>query len=72
MRKIYIKPVCDIITVAQESLLQTTSREGVVGDTTSSPNNDKDHYDDPTGPISGYDGGESLGKKNSLWSDYDY
>jgi hypothetical protein len=71
MKPKYIMPVCDIIPVVHDTLLLTTSREAIVGNTNDSPNKGKDHYDDPTGPISGIDGGESLGKKHSLWSDDD-
>ncbi|WP_281670203.1 hypothetical protein [Segatella buccae] len=53
-----------------ETLLQATSRVSNVGGNSSS-NSGKEHYNDPTGQISGQDGGESLSKRNNMWDGFD-
>ncbi len=70
MKAIYTSPLCEIIRINEESLMQTTSRFSETG-SAESPNKDKEHYNDPTGGIGGMDGGESLSKRFNTWSDFD-
>uniref|UniRef100_A0AB33JIJ7 Uncharacterized protein n=5 Tax=unclassified Prevotella TaxID=2638335 RepID=A0AB33JIJ7_9BACT len=57
-KKTYTSPEFNIIEIKHEGYLMRTSREAEVGGT--SPNQNKDHYLDPTGPVENWDGGESL------------
>lgn len=65
MNRMYTKPVCEAITVATEFQLLDTSRFSETGNS-SSPNSDKEHYNDPTGHVDPIEGGESLAKPD--WS----
>lgn len=73
MKSLYCQPHCEIVRLKTEytMLVGSTGRESEVGGS-SSTNTGSDHYTDPTGPITGQDGGESLGKKFGSWSDIEY
>lgn len=73
MKRLYCQPHCEIMQLKTEyaMLAGSTGRESVVGSPNSS-NADGDNYSGPTGPISGQDGGESLGKRFGSWSDIEY
>lgn len=72
MKKVYVAPQSEIIYVRSgENMMQQTSRNGEVGNN-DTPNSNKEHYNDPTGPISGQEGGESLAKGHTwglVWED---
>ncbi|MCR5077182.1 MAG: hypothetical protein K6A82_03990 [Prevotella sp.] len=72
-KTVYIAPTCMLVGVKVEYNLMRTSRDSIAGKEEGSVNKDKEHYDDPTGNISGMDGGESLSKENSwsvpIWND---
>lgn len=70
MKKTYQTPETSVVKIKMETLLQATSRVSNVGDNSSS-NSGKEHYNDPTGQISGQDGGESLSKRNNMWDGFD-
>ncbi len=68
-KTIYTQPLCEVIVVKTEHVLQATSRFSQTGFTTST-NTAYIHYSDPTGHVETTTGGESLGKQNQLW-EYD-
>lgn len=70
MKKTYQTPETSVVKIKMETLLQVTSRVSNVGGNSSS-NSSKEHYNDPTGQISGQDGGESLSKRNNMWDGFD-
>ena len=65
-KTIYTQPLCKVIVVKTEQVLQATSRFSQTGSTTTT----NSHYSDPTGHVETITGGESLGKHNQLW-EYD-
>ena len=66
-KHIYTTPACIVAGIDMEQHLLQTSRNSETGNKETSTNKDKPHYNDPTGSIAGWDGGESLAKDNS-WS----
>lgn len=70
MKKTYQTPETSVIKIKMETFLLDTSRVSNVGNSTS-PNAGQEHYGDPTGQISGQDGGESLSKRNNMWDGFD-
>ena len=68
-KTIYTQPLCEVIVVKTEHVLQATSRFSQTGSTIST-NTTNSHYSDPTGHVETTTGGESLGKHNQLW-EYD-
>lgn len=70
MKKTYQTPETSVIKIKIETFLLDTSRVSNVGGNSSS-NSGKEHYNDPTGQISGQDGGESLSKRNNMWDGFD-
>ena len=70
MKKTYQTPETSVIKIKMETFLLDTSRVSNVGGNSSS-NSGKEHYNDPTGQISGQDGGESLSKRTNMWDGFD-
>lgn len=70
MKKTYQTPETSVIKIKMETFLLDTSRVSNVGNSIS-PNAGQEHYNDPTGQISGQDGGESLSKRNNMWDGFD-
>lgn len=68
MKREYINPFCETVLVQAQSMLAGSGeRVSKVGNTL--PNSTYDNYNDPTGSIEGYNGGESLSKNNLAWED---
>ena len=67
-KTIYTQPLCEVIVVKTEHVLQATSRFSQTGSSTNTAYNT--HYSDPTGHVETTTGGVSLGKHNQLW-EYD-
>lgn len=76
MKREYIKPFCETVLVQAQSMLAGSGeRVSKVGNTPPQsilPNPTYDNYNDPTGSIEGYSGGESLSKNNLAWEDVGY
>ena len=78
MKREYIKPFCETVLVQAQSMLAGSGslRYNDAGNDIRPlsilPDPTYDHYNDPTGSIDEYSGGESLGKSHSAWDDIDF
>lgn len=78
MKREYKSPLCEIVLVSTQSILagSGTLRYNDAGNDIRPlsilPDPTYDHYNDPTGSIDEYSGGESLGKSHSAWENIDF